>query len=164
MRGYLKLLVLNIIQEESSSGSEIVEKIEEKTGWQPSYGSIYPLLQDLEKQQFVTKEKDGKQKFYNITETGKQRISRDKDKEEIIDDLVKLNKLLHEVYGIDTELEVKILKRLKQGNPPFLNFHEEIEEWKGEMLRLVEDDLYEEEEEKIRIAFNEYMEKIRDIR
>ena len=71
MRGYLKLLVLNIIQEDSSSGSEIVEKIEDKTGWQPSYGSIYPLLQDLEEQQFVIKEKDGKQKFYNITEKGK---------------------------------------------------------------------------------------------
>jgi DNA-binding PadR family transcriptional regulator len=45
-RGLLRFLVLQMLNEKSMSGAEIVEQIEKKTGgrWKPSPGSIYPLL------------------------------------------------------------------------------------------------------------------------
>ena len=43
-RGLLSNIVLRIMKHGPKSGSDIIEEIGEITGWKPSHGSIYPLL------------------------------------------------------------------------------------------------------------------------
>lgn len=72
-------VVLGILNEKSSSGYEIVEKIKTIFSYfyDGSYGSIYPVLHKLEAKGKVTKEvivQEGKpnKNMYSITESGRE--------------------------------------------------------------------------------------------
>jgi DNA-binding PadR family transcriptional regulator len=70
-RGDVKFLVLDVLAEGPRHGYDIINAIEERRGFRPSAGSIYPTLQMLEDGEFVTAaEVDGK-RVYTITETGR---------------------------------------------------------------------------------------------
>jgi len=70
-RGSLKYDVLAILAEGPRHGYEIMGAIEERRGFRPSPGSIYPALQMLDEGDFLdSREVDGK-RVYSITETGK---------------------------------------------------------------------------------------------
>jgi DNA-binding PadR family transcriptional regulator len=70
-RGDMKFLVLEMLAEAPRHGYEIIRAIEEKRGFRPSAGSIYPTLQLLEDGGFVTgAEVDGK-RVYTITDSGR---------------------------------------------------------------------------------------------
>lgn len=77
-RGYLRFNVLQLLKEKTLSGSEISTHVENETGgrWKPSPGSLYPLLNKLEENQFIeVVTKDGKEfvdgvKRYRMTELG----------------------------------------------------------------------------------------------
>jgi DNA-binding PadR family transcriptional regulator len=70
-RGDVKFLVLEVLAEGQRHGYEIMSAIEERRGFRPSPGSIYPTLQMLEDGGFVTStEVDGK-RVYTITDTGR---------------------------------------------------------------------------------------------
>jgi DNA-binding PadR family transcriptional regulator len=73
-RGDISPLILQLLQEKPMHGYEIISRLEEKSHgfWRPSAGAVYPNLQMLEEQEFVTsKDEDGK-KVYSITDKGKQ--------------------------------------------------------------------------------------------
>ncbi len=74
-RGFgLKYWVLSIVSREPSTGSMIMEKIENMSmgHWRPSPGHIYPLLDSLTKEGYLGLDiRDGK-KYYSITEKGKE--------------------------------------------------------------------------------------------
>jgi DNA-binding PadR family transcriptional regulator len=75
-----------MLAETPRHGYEIIGAIEEKRGFRPSAGSIYPTLQFLEDGGFVTSaEVDGK-RVYTITDAGRtllaDRTERDEDGEE----------------------------------------------------------------------------------
>lgn len=63
--------VLSILQQSPRNGAEIMDQIEiaSQGWWRPSPGSVYPLLEDLQKEGSVRKLEDGK---YEITERGKE--------------------------------------------------------------------------------------------
>jgi len=63
--------VLSILQQSPRNGAEIMDQIETATQgrWRPSPGSVYPLLDELQKDGSIKKLEDGK---YEITERGKQ--------------------------------------------------------------------------------------------
>ncbi len=70
-RGSLKYDVLAILAEGPRHGYEIMGAIEERRGFRPSPGSIYPALQMLDEGDFLdSREVDGK-RVYSITETGR---------------------------------------------------------------------------------------------
>jgi len=70
-RGDVKYLVLDVLAEGPRHGYEIIGAIEEKRGFRPSPGSIYPTLQMLEDGSFVTSaDVDGK-RIYTITDAGR---------------------------------------------------------------------------------------------
>ena len=69
-RGSVKYEVLAVLWEGPRHGYDIMLAIEERRGYRPSPGSIYPALQMLEDEECVTgKEVDGK-RVYTITEKG----------------------------------------------------------------------------------------------
>jgi DNA-binding PadR family transcriptional regulator len=71
-RGSVKYDVLAILADGSRHGYEIMLAIEERRGFRPSPGSIYPALQMLDDGDFVSsREVDGK-RIYEITDKGRE--------------------------------------------------------------------------------------------
>jgi len=71
-RGSVKYDVLAILVDGPRHGYEIMLAIEERRGFRPSPGSIYPALQMLDDGDFVSsREVDGK-RIYSITDTGRE--------------------------------------------------------------------------------------------
>lgn len=78
-RGSVKYDVLGILAEGPRHGYEIMLAIEEKRGFRPSPGSIYPALQMLDDGDFVSsKEVDGK-RIYTITDNGRDMLQTHRD-------------------------------------------------------------------------------------
>ncbi|MGA2386000.1 MAG: PadR family transcriptional regulator [Candidatus Bathyarchaeia archaeon] len=63
--------VLSVLQQSPRNGAEIMDQIELATQgwWRPSPGSVYPTLEELQKEGNIKKLEDGK---YEITDRGKQ--------------------------------------------------------------------------------------------
>ena len=74
IRGNLKVLVLKALNKNPLSGYALMKYVEDKIGTKPSPGSMYPLLDDLTKESFVTCKKDGRKKIYSLTKAGKEHL------------------------------------------------------------------------------------------
>ena len=70
-RGILRTWVFIMLRQEPRNGAEIMNQIELASHghWRPSPGSIYPLLDQLCKEESINKREDGR---YEITEKGKK--------------------------------------------------------------------------------------------
>ena len=64
------MTVLEHLHRAPSSGYAIVKAINEQTGWKPSFGSMYPLLERLESEGLVTVKEEGRSKVYHLTTSG----------------------------------------------------------------------------------------------
>ena len=71
-KGFLKMIVLKIISRKPIHGYDIIHEIELKSHghWVPSPGSVYPVLEWLEKKQYISMEEADRKKVYTITEEG----------------------------------------------------------------------------------------------
>src|SRR5579859_2617239 len=73
-RGDLKYVILDLLQDGPRHGYDVIRALEERFHgfYTPSAGSVYPTLQLLEDQGYVTSsERDGK-RVYTITDAGKE--------------------------------------------------------------------------------------------
>lgn len=80
-RGGLKLAILALVEQRPMHGYEVMQVLSNRSGgiYRPSPGSVYPTLQLLADQGFVTvQEQDGK-KVYTITEAGREHLDRNRD-------------------------------------------------------------------------------------
>ena len=74
-RGFLRLLIVRLLQNRELNGTQIMEIFEERSGgkWRPSPGSIYPLLASLEDEGIIeTVRTEGRSKTYTLTESGRE--------------------------------------------------------------------------------------------
>jgi len=75
-RGWLRPSILRLIEEKPRNGMEMINEFAQASHgwWRPSPGSIYPLLETLEKEGLIKKRNDGRyqitQKFKNESEYG----------------------------------------------------------------------------------------------
>lgn len=83
MRGFANTMILWLISQKKQHGYEIMTKLHESTPYEnkmPSASKIYPVLHDLEKNGLIKGfwEHHGKRKvkYYEITEEGKETLSR----------------------------------------------------------------------------------------
>jgi DNA-binding PadR family transcriptional regulator len=86
-RGDLKYVVLRLLSEKPMHGYEVMQALEEESGgfYSASPGSVYPTLQMLEDQGYVTcEEKEGK-KVYSITDEGREFLEENGD---VVDDIL----------------------------------------------------------------------------
>jgi len=83
-RGFSRYFILELLQEKSRTGKEIIDyAVEQSNGiWKPSPGLIYPLLGRLLDEGLIEESKDGK---YQLTQKGSE-TAHDVDK---INDIVK---------------------------------------------------------------------------
>jgi DNA-binding PadR family transcriptional regulator len=73
-RGDLKLVILDLLNEKPRHGYDIIQELEKKFHgfYSPSPGSVYPILQMLEDQDFVSSSQQSGKKVYTITQDGKE--------------------------------------------------------------------------------------------
>jgi DNA-binding PadR family transcriptional regulator len=74
--GEVRAAVLILLDEEPMHGYQLIQEIEERSGgvWQPSPGSVYPVLQQLEDEGLVRIEQTEGRKVANLTEAGRTYI------------------------------------------------------------------------------------------
>ncbi|MBP1991213.1 PadR family transcriptional regulator [Paenibacillus eucommiae] len=80
-RGGVKYALLELLEQESMHGYQMMKAIEEQSGgtYKPSAGSIYPTLQMLRDQGFVEASKQDGKKVFNITDNGKAYLLEEKE-------------------------------------------------------------------------------------
>jgi DNA-binding PadR family transcriptional regulator len=73
-RGDVRAAALALLAEQAMNGYQIIQAIRERSGgvWQPSPGSVYPALQQLEDEGLVSAEaSDGGRRAYQLTDEGR---------------------------------------------------------------------------------------------
>jgi DNA-binding PadR family transcriptional regulator len=72
-RGDVTPAVLALLKEQDMHGYQIIQELAERSGgaWTPSPGSIYPALQALEDQGYVTSEQVSGKRIFSLTEEGR---------------------------------------------------------------------------------------------
>jgi len=73
-RGDVRAAVLALLAEKPMHGYQIIHEIEERSGgaWKPSPGSVYPTLQLLADEGFISAEESNGRKTYSLTDEGRK--------------------------------------------------------------------------------------------
>ena len=71
-RGGVRIAILHLLNEEPMHGYQIIQEISDRTDgvWNPSPGSVYPTLQQLEDEGFVTSERRDGKNVFALTDEG----------------------------------------------------------------------------------------------
>jgi DNA-binding PadR family transcriptional regulator len=76
-RGDVRAAALSLLAEEPRNGYQIIQEIAERSGgvWQPSPGSVYPALQQLEDEGLIQAETpEGGRRRYTLTSEGREYV------------------------------------------------------------------------------------------
>lgn len=114
-RGFLRSFVLLILKEKKAShGYEIMEKIDERTGfWRPSPGTIYPLLRSLEKEGLIEEINPGSnRRTYKLTSRGEEIAAKVEETEKKIKEDVL--SVLAQVLNIEKEEMNEIARSMEE--------------------------------------------------
>ncbi|UUV98982.1 PadR family transcriptional regulator [Vagococcus luciliae] len=93
LKGILEGCVLSVLKENTTYGYELVQQLIQFGFTDLSAGTVYPLLQKLEKQNMISGElrasPDGpNRKYYSLTEYGVSRLDEFNDQWENLSDIV----------------------------------------------------------------------------
>jgi len=140
-KGYLRIVVLILLNRKPHYGYEMMKEIKERTMgfWKPTPGGIYPILQNLEKSGYVQGEWNSqmkrKRKTYAITETGEVVLERALTKESQIAE--SMSDLLGEFMKDVLNVEMNAFSMPRR--PPFFSvFLEEGEKEPEDMIKVLE--------------------------
>lgn len=105
---FVKLYILHLLNEKHYYGNEIKDEIKKRLDnrWEPSPGMIYPLLRELEKEEFIEGWWDEPEKrsirTYKITDKGisHYKILLLKNKSIFDDSLLIVKNVLKDIYGV----------------------------------------------------------------
>lgn len=77
LKGKLKFIILKILNEEPLHAYAIRKRMSEKSNnlFTPSFGSLYPALEDLTKDKYLKVKTQKNKKIYYITQVGKKHLS-----------------------------------------------------------------------------------------
>lgn len=138
----LRILVLKQLSKGPRAGYGLIKDIHERTGWKPSYGSVYPLLDQLRKEGLVAYERpEGRtrKKVYRLTEQGRTTLKEFRSHaKETMEELDKLHRLVMHVCGIkqDNRPMEEMVARLIDPDPAVKRIMKKSYEMKLEFARL----------------------------
>lgn len=78
-RGDVRIAILRLLAEEPMHGYQIIQELGSRTDgvWQPSPGSIYPTLQQLEDEGLVRSEQQDGKNVFHLTDEGRTVVAED---------------------------------------------------------------------------------------
>ena len=151
----LKFIVIQLLKEKPYSGYDLMKAIHENSGWKPSPGSMYPVLDNLSKMKLVAVKISGKKKMYSLTEKGRKEakeISSTTGK--MVEDITKNIRLFSKLYVHDdvnyNESLLMAFEDLKKGKMPFGKLTKDAMELKKTLMNIYARGKYKNNEEKIR--------------
>ncbi|MFB6111058.1 MAG: PadR family transcriptional regulator [Halobacteriaceae archaeon] len=79
-KGLISYLVLELLDEKPRYGYEILKEIKSLSGghWEPSYGSVYPILYKFEEKGFaerIEREDEPDRKYFELTDDGREELA-----------------------------------------------------------------------------------------
>ncbi|MEM4663306.1 MAG: PadR family transcriptional regulator [Candidatus Diapherotrites archaeon] len=126
----MKYLVLKSLKERKLHGYAICNSCYELTNkmWKPSFGSLYPVLSNLEKKGFIKKYKKNSKKgersvkLYSITKKGKNELKKIEENINSLGQILKVNRSLVE-NPLDFLSRIGISKEIKEFKSIFLKLY-----------------------------------------
>ncbi len=73
-RGLLKIWTLKLLSEGERTGYQLMKELGQRTGWQPSPGTMYPLLESLGRQGLIKRHPAGKRVYWQLTPEGSRHL------------------------------------------------------------------------------------------
>src|SRR2546425_12442376 len=117
----LRMLVLSMLSNSPKNGVEIMNEIEAATRgwWRPSPGSIYPLINELDKEGLVKKNADGK---YELTDKASEQMewsfgppsTKPQTVEEMLNEITSYVSYFEELSSSDRSKLAPQMERLKE--------------------------------------------------
>ena len=134
----LRTIVYHLLLEAPHTGYSIAKEAEARTGWKPSWGSIYPLLESMQNEGLIEAEEKGRSKEYTLTEKGtaiaKEHVTQTK---EILGEIIERLQVLQEFCDEDLSIAISSLKEMQQtGKSPVGPIRKETVEMNQEIYRL----------------------------
>lgn len=124
LRDKLKTLIVRQLAKEPTSGYGLIKQIEEATGWRPSYGSMYPMLEHLHEGGLISYKEDGRKKVYHLTTKGRAAHKEGERQQAQMFERMRNNlKLMSHMCGIDSKAHNQLVdvffSSLERGEMPF---------------------------------------------
>jgi DNA-binding PadR family transcriptional regulator len=140
IHGHLKIYVLSLLTKESLTGYLLMKKIGDLIGKKPSPGSIYPLLDELEKAKLITLTKKGRNKIYTITSKGHLAFkSINSKKGEIMDKMYEGMQLLDSLLNENESDNFKMMaEHFKSGDFPINELSPELSKLQAELFNTMQ--------------------------
>ena len=115
-RGDVKFAILETLLERPRHGYDVIRALEEqREGYRPSPGSVYPTLQMLEDEGYVTSETIEGKRIYTLTDAGREFLS--SRPEEAETDSEQLHGIRHELRDAAFRLGAAIWQVAREGDP-----------------------------------------------
>jgi DNA-binding PadR family transcriptional regulator len=112
--GYLRNAVMQQLKRKPHSGYSLMKALSEEIGWKPSPGSMYPLLQQLLKEQIVTVKKSDRKRIYSLTKIGQEEAKSITDTSIMSSDIQELAKLsLSNLEDLSSTDKKEVHKQIK---------------------------------------------------
>lgn len=148
----LKVLVLRQLSKGSNTGYQLIKEIYKETGWRPSYGSLYPLLNQLKNEGILSCAENGRKKSYSLTKVGKETLHEmNLHQDEMLTKIRDNFRLISHLMGLDKDLKTQTIansffEAIKEGKIPLHEpeLHKILKqsgEMKSEFWRLYKEDL-----------------------
>ena len=141
---HLRLLILKLLKESEKTGYDLIKIIEKETGWKPSPGSIYPVLNELAKKNLIKVREEGRKKIYILTSKGLNELNKIKTElTGIMDNLSKRLTVVDNLFGNKnkiTEVIPFMIGQLKKGKIPFGALSKDLLEFKILLIKKMMDE------------------------
>lgn len=159
INGTLKILVLKVLSKDKANGSLILERIENKTGWRASPGSLYPLMQELVELEFVNFTKEANIKTYSITKKGSKFLADVKNKKYEITKKIEEGIEFLKIIG-EKKQATEILQKTKKDYPLILPFQEQL----NKLDKTISKINIKKNQNSIKNIFEETIKKLEDLK
>lgn len=151
IRGFLNILVLKALAESPKSGYLLMKFVEERVGVKPSPGSIYPLLEQMEKYKLIQIKKSGRAKEYKLTNEGNKKLSLIEQKRcECLCNFTEGMKVLSALTGEDMSYPLAMVQNMHKGMLPFKEINPEWDEFRNKLFLLMQKGELKQKAAKIR--------------
>ena len=165
IRGNLKLLVLKALNKKPLSGYALMKYIEDKIGSKPSPGSMYPLLDDLAKENFVTCREEGRKKIYSLTKEGREHLKIiNIHKDILLKKTEESVRMWSALTGEDMTQFEQILDALKKGKYSIEDIPPEVKNLKIEMGRIFAKGLFQKNKKKVKEILSKTIKGLKKIK
>ena len=165
IRGNLKLLTLKALAKKPLSGYALMKNIEDKIGTKPSPGSMYPLLEELTKANFVTCKKDGRKKIYSLTKEGKEHLKIiDLHKGILLQKIEESMKMWGALTGEDLKPFHETMEALKKGKYSIEDIPPEVQNFKIELGRIFSRGLFLKNKKKVKEILQKTTKELKKIK